>query len=105
MQIVDSFNRLLFAEVGTYSLEFLRPIKDLDFAYATIGLGSGICGMFAARDALNLKTKIVEVFSAHAGAYTELFSSGRPVEPPVSTKISDGMACRIPELSELELIW
>jgi threonine dehydratase len=34
-----------------------------------------------------------------------LFSSGPPVESPVSTKIADGIACRIPELSALELIW
>jgi threonine dehydratase len=83
----------------------LRAVKDIDVAYVPIGLGSGICGMLAARDALNLKTKIVGVVSAHASAYAESFSSGRPVESPVSTKIADGMACRIPELSALELIW
>ena len=61
--------------------------------------------MLAARDALNLKTKIVGVVSAHASAYAESFSPGRPVESPVSTKIADGIACRIPELSALALIW
>ncbi len=61
--------------------------------------------MLAARDALNLKTKIVGVVSAHGSAYAESFSSGRPVESPVSTKIADGIAFRIPELSALELIW
>jgi threonine dehydratase len=30
---------------------------------------------------------------------------GRPVESPVSTKIADGIACRLPELSARELIW
>jgi len=105
LQMVDSFDRLLVAGVATYSLELLRVVKDIDVAYVPIGLGSGICGMLAARDALNLKTKIVGVVSAHASAYAESFSSGRPVESPVSTKIADGMACRIPELSALELIW
>ena len=61
--------------------------------------------MLAARDTLNLKTKIVGVVCAHASAYAESFSSGRPVESPVSTKIADGIACRIHELSALELIW
>ena len=105
LQMVDSFDRLLVAGVATYSLELLRAVKDIDVAYVPIGLGSGICGMLAARDALNLKTKIVGVVSAHASAYAESFSSGRPVESPVSTNIADGMACRIPELSALELIW
>ena len=61
--------------------------------------------MFAARDALNLKTKIVGVVSVHASAYAESFRSDCPVESPVSTKIADGIACRIPKLSALELIW
>ena len=61
--------------------------------------------MLAARDALNLKTKIVGVVSAHASAYAESFSSGSPVESPVSTKIADGMACSVPEESALELMW
>ena len=105
LQMIPSFDPLLVTGVATYSLELLRAVKDLDLVYVPIGLGSGICGMLAARDALNLKTKIVGVVSAHASAYAESFSSGRPVESPVSTNIADGMACRIPELSALELIW
>ena len=88
-----------------HSLELLSAVEDIDIVYETIGLGSGICGMLAARDALNLKTEIVGVVSAHATAYAESFSSGRPVESPVSTKIADGMACRTPEQSALEMIW
>jgi threonine dehydratase len=105
LQMIPSFDPLLVTGVATYSLELVRAVKDLDLVYVPIGLGSGICGMLAARDALNLKTKIVGVVSAHASAYAESFSSGRPVESPVSTNIADGMACRIPELSALELIW
>ena len=105
LQMIPSFDPLLVTGVATYSLELVRAVKDLDLVYVPIGLGSGICGMLAARDALNLKTKIVGVVSAHASAYAESFSSKRPVESPVSTKIADGMACRIPELSALELIW
>jgi threonine dehydratase len=105
LQMVPSFDPLLVTGVATYSLELLSAVKDLDVAYVPIGLGSGICGMFAARDALNLKIEIVGVVSSHASAYAESFSSGRPVESPVSTKIADGIACRIPELSALELIW
>ena len=105
LQMVPSFDPLLVTGVATYSLELLSAVKDLDVAYVPIGLGSGICGMLAARDALNLKTKIVGVVSAHASAYTESFSSDRPGEPPFSTKIVDGIACRFPELSALAQIW
>ena len=60
--------------------------------------------MLAARDALKLETRIVGVVSAHALAYAKSFDAGRSVASPVTTKLSDGMACRVPEPSALELI-
>ena len=60
--------------------------------------------MMAARDALGLDTRIVGVVSAHASAYAQSFSAGNVVDSPVSTKLSDGMACRTPEPAALELI-
>jgi threonine dehydratase len=44
-----------------------------------IGLGSGACGMIAARDALGLQTKIVGVVAASANAYEVSFAAGKPV--------------------------
>ena len=105
MKMIPSFDPLLVTGVASYSLELLKAVKDLDVAYVPIGLGSGICGMLAVRDALKLKTKVVGVVSAHASSYAESYISRRPVESPVSTKIADGMACRVPEQSALELIW
>ena len=105
LKMIPSFDPLLVTGVATYSLELLKAVKDLDIVYVPIGLGSGICGMLAVRDALKLKTKVVGVVSAHASSYAESYISRRPVESPVSTKIADGMACRVPEQSALELIW
>ena len=105
LHMVPSFHPLLVAGVATYSLELLRVVKDIDIVYVPIGLGSGICGMLAARDALNLKTEVVGVVSAHASAYAKSFSARRLIESPVSTKLADGMACRTPEPAALELIW
>jgi len=104
LHLVPSFHRLLVTGVATYSLELLQKVKDIDVVYVPIGLGSGICGMLAARDALGLDTEVVGVVSAHARAYAKSFIAGSPVESPVTTKLSDGMACRIPEPEALELI-
>jgi threonine dehydratase len=104
LHLVPSFHHLLVAGVATYSLELLQEVKDIDVVYVPIGLGSGICGMLAARNALGLKTKVVGVVSAHARAYARSFSAGFPVESPVTTRLSDGMACRVPEPAALELI-
>ena len=104
LHLVPSFHPLLIAGVATYSLELLKAVKDIDVVYVPIGLGSGICGMLAARDALNLKTKVVGVVSAHASAYAQSFSAKRPIESPVTTILSDGMACRVPEPAALDII-
>src|SRR4029077_9787829 len=59
LHFVRSFDERLVAGVASYSLELLRGAADLDTVYVPIGLGSGICGMIAARDALGLKTRVV----------------------------------------------
>ncbi|MGA9574454.1 MAG: threonine dehydratase [Lysobacterales bacterium] len=104
LEMVPSFHPLLVTGVATYSLELLQHVKDIDVVYVPIGLGSGICGMLAARDALQLETEVVGVVSAHALAYAKSFNTGCPVESPVTTRLSDGMACRTPEPEALELI-
>lgn len=104
LHLVPSFHRHLMAGVATYSLELLEAVKDIDTTYVPIGMGSGICGMVAARDALGLKTKIVGVVSAHAHAYADSFEAGRLIESPTSTELADGMACRTPEPEALKII-
>ncbi len=102
--MVPSFHPLLVAGVATYSLELLRAVPDLDVVYVPIGLGSGICGMMAARDAVGHKTKIVGVVSAHARAYAKSFAAKKPLESPVSTRLADGVACSMTDPVALEMI-
>ncbi len=102
--MVPSFHPLLVAGVATYSLELLKAVPDLDVVYVPIGLGSGICGMMAAREALGHKTKIVGVISAHAQAYAKSFAAKKPVESPVSTRLADGVACSTTDPEALDLI-
>jgi len=104
LHLVPSFHPLLISGVATYALELFNAVADLETVYVPIGLGSGICGMIAARDALELNTRIVGVVSAHATAYSQSFNTGRLVESPVSTRLADGMACRTPQPDALEII-
>ena len=100
-----SFEEPLVRGVGTYSLEFLRARPDLASVYVPIGLGSGICGMAAAREALGHKAEIVGVVSSAAPAYALSFEQRRSVVHPTTTEIADGMACSTPNPAALELIW
>jgi threonine dehydratase len=104
LHLVPSFHPLLIAGVATYSLELFRAVPGLQVVYVPIGLGSGICGMIAARDALGLSTRIVGVVSSHAVAYARSFEAGKLLESPVSTQLADGMACRTPQPEALTII-
>jgi len=101
---VPSFHQLLVNGVASYSLELLRAAPDLEILYVPIGLGSGICGAIAAREALGLKTRIVGVVSAAAPAYARSLALGRLVSHDVSTRIADGIACRTPVVEALNTI-
>lgn len=96
LHLIPSFNPLLVQGVASYSLELFKTAPDLDTVYVPIGLGSGICGMMVARDALGLKTKIVGVVSEHAEAYALSFKSGKIQETPTCNTLADGVACRVP---------
>jgi threonine dehydratase len=105
LHMMPSFHPLLVSGVASYSLELLRAVPDLDVVYVPIGLGSGICGMIAAREALGLTSEIVGVVSEHAPAYALSYEQRRAVEHAATTSIADGMACRTPERDALEMIW
>jgi threonine dehydratase len=105
LHVVPSFHPLLVHGVASYSLELLHAVPDLDVVYVPIGLGSGVCGMIAARNALGHRTEVVGVVSEHAPAYALSFEQRRAVEHPVTTQAADGMACRTPEPQALEILW
>lgn len=103
--MVESFHPKLVAGTGTYAKEFLEGAPPLDAVYVPIGLGSSICGMAAARNALGLKTEIVGVVSKASPSYSLSFAQNMVVEAPAETKIADGLACRKPNAIALEFIW
>ena len=102
--LVPSFHMTLVCGVASYSLELMEAVPDLDVVYVPIGLGSGICGAIAARDALGLRTEIVGVVAAGAPAYANSYRTGRPVPSSVAETIADGMACRVPHPEALDMI-
>ena len=104
LHMVPSFHRDLVLGVSTYALELLSEHPDLDVLYVPIGLGSGICGSIAARDALGLKTRIVGVQSSQAPAYALSFEAGRPIATASADTFADGMATRVPDEEALALI-
>lgn len=105
LHMAPSFHPFLVHGVASYALELLLAVPDLDVLYVPIGLGSGICGAIAAREALGRTIEIVGVCSSDAPAYARSFEYKELVERPVRTQLADGLACRVPEKSALETIW
>jgi threonine dehydratase len=104
LAMVPSFHRDLVRGVATYALELFRAAPALDTIYVPIGLGSGICGTIAVRDALGLPTKVVGVVSTEAAAYALSFAAGKVVATNSADTMADGMAVRGPDAEALDII-
>ena len=102
---VPSFHRDLMRGAATFWLELFTAVPDLDVVFAPIGMGSNICGAAAARAATGSHARIIGVVSDQAPAYAQSFAERRIVEAPVSTRLADGLACRIPDPGAMAIIW
>jgi len=103
--LVDSFHERLVMGTATYALEFFRAAPPLKTIYVPIGMGSSICGVSAARNALGLDTEIVGVVASAAPSHAVSFREHRIVAAPALTQLADGLACRQPNLAAMEVIW
>lgn len=104
LPLIGPFEQDLVDGVATYALELFRAHPDLETVYVPIGMGSGICGMIAARDALKLKTHIVGVVSSQAPSYALSFEAGEVRQTETADTMADGIACRSPLASAVEVI-
>jgi threonine dehydratase len=104
LHLVRSYHPLLVHGVASYGLELFRAVPDLDIVYVPIGLGSGICGVIAARAALGLKTEIVGVVAANAATYALSFAAGKPVATNSADTFAGGLAVRVPDAAALDMV-
>jgi threonine dehydratase len=97
VEFVPSYHRDLVLGVATYARE-LFAAGPFDVVYVPIGLGSGISGVIAVRDLLQLPTEVVGVGSTTYPAYADSFAAGelRPSDVARPT-IAEGIGCRVPD--------
>ncbi len=81
----------LIAGVGTYTLEILEEVPDIDIIFIPVGGGSGSAGACIAVRGLNAKTGIIGVQSEASPAAYKSWKEGKPVEAPNNT-IAEGLA-------------
>lgn len=104
LHFVPSIHPRLILGVASYGLELFRGAPGLDAVYVPIGMGSGICGLAAAREALGLKAELIGVVAEGAPAYALSFEAGRLVNTDRAETFVDGVACRRPDAAALDTI-
>ena len=104
LHLMPSFNLELVPGTATYAAELFRAVPDLDAVYVPIGLGSGICGVLAARDALAPASAVIGVVAAALPTYQRSFAAGEPRATGPGETIADGLAVRNPDPVSLALM-
>lgn len=94
--LVPPYHPALVKGVATYALELFTAAPDLHTVYVPIGCGSGICGVIAVRDALQLRTHVVGVVSTEADAARQSFEAGVIRQTASANTFADGLAVRGP---------
>jgi threonine dehydratase len=85
----------LIAGVGTYALEMLEQVPDLDYLFVPIGGGSGAAGCCIVRSGLAAKTKVVGVQACGADAFTRSWRGPERVTAERVSTFAEGMATRV----------
>ncbi|MCI0441427.1 MAG: threonine/serine dehydratase [Chloroflexi bacterium] len=81
----------LIAGVGTYSLEIIEDLPDVDVIIVPLGGGSGACGACIVAKSVNPNIQVIAVQAEKAPAAYLSWKAGRIVEAPMESE-AEGLA-------------
>ena len=82
---------MLIPGTGTYTLEIIEDLPDVDVIIVPIGGGSGASGACIAANGINPRIRVIGVQSSSAPAVYLSWKEGRVVEAPMNT-VAEGLA-------------
>jgi threonine dehydratase len=82
---------ILYAGVGTYTLEILEDLPDIEVIIVPVGGGSGACGTCIVAKSINPNIKVIGVQSESAPAAFNSWKSGH-LEEAQMTSVAEGLA-------------
>lgn len=85
----------LICGVGTYGLEIVEDLPDVDAIITPVGAGSGACGTGIVAKAINPAIQVIGVQSAQAPAMQRSWASGQLQTAEMRT-FAEGIATRVP---------
>ena len=105
LRYVHSGNEpLLIAGVGTYTLELLQDVPDIDVIVVPIGGGSGAAGACITAKAINPKIRVIGVQAEKAPAAYKSWKSRSMVEDTNAT-FAEGLATRTAFALPQRILW
>jgi threonine dehydratase len=94
-RFVGPTEELLIQGVGTYALEIVEDLPEVDVIIVPVGAGSGVCATGIVAKSINPAIQIVGVQSAQAPAIQMSWASGKAVSAQMNT-VAEGLATRVP---------
>ena len=92
---VGPTDELLIHGVGTYALEILEELPDVETIIVPVGAGSGACGTSIVAKSINPKIEVIGAQSAQAPAMKLSWESGNLISGEMKT-FAEGVATRVP---------
>lgn len=94
-RFVSPTEELLIAGVGTYALEILEDLPQVQVIIVPVGAGSGACGVSIVAKTINPDIEVIAAQSAQAPAMQLSWQSGALTTAPMTT-FAEGVATRVP---------
>ena len=94
-RFIGPTEELLICGVGTYALEIVEELPEVDTIIVPVGAGSGACGVSIVAKSINPKIEVIAVQSAQAPSMQRSWQRGELVTAEMNT-FAEGIATRVP---------
>ncbi len=92
---VSPTDESLICGVGTYALEIVETLPDVETIIVPVGAGSGACGVCIVAKSVNPRIEVIAAQSAQAPTMQLSWAAGKPVTASMDT-FAEGVATRVP---------
>jgi threonine dehydratase len=94
-RFVSPTEELLIQGVGTYALEILEDLPNVETIIVPVGAGSGACGVSIVAKSINPNIEVIAAQSAQAPAMQRSWQAGEMITADMNT-FAEGVATRVP---------
>ena len=93
-RFVGPTEELLIQGVGTYALEIVEELPEVDAILVPVGAGSGVCATAIVAKTIDPRIRVIGVQSAQAPTMQLSWAAGKTVSAPMNT-VAEGLATRV----------